>query len=151
MQVKDIMSTGVRTVSKDTPMMEVVSLMCLYRFSGLPVVEDGKIVGMIAEKDVLAELFPSIDDIMQNMSTIDFDAKADEYLSITNKKVSELMTRGVDTVTPDMPILKAAVVMANKRFRRIPVAKDGQLVGMLSLGDVHKALFHKCLTADPKG
>jgi len=148
MQVKDIMSTSVRTVTEDTSMMEVVSLMCLYRFSGLPVLEDDKLIGVIAEKDVLAQLFPSVEETMENMASIDFDAKAGEYKNITSKKVGDLMTRGVDTISPDMPILKAAVVMANKRFRRIPVAENGKLLGMLSLGDVHKALFHKCLTSE---
>ena len=147
MQVQEIMTHGVRTVSKDTSLMEVASLMCLYRFSGLPVVDDDNmLVGFIAERDVLAQLFPSVDDAMQSMATIDFSAKASEYGQIMDKKVSDLMTGGVKSVEPDMPILKAAVIMANHRFRRIPVAKDKQLLGMLSFGDVHKALFHKYLT-----
>ncbi len=52
MQVKDIMSAGVKVIEPDTKLVEVASLMCLYRYSGLPVVDDGKLVGLIAEKDV---------------------------------------------------------------------------------------------------
>ncbi len=147
MLVKDIMTKGARTVREDTPIKEVASLMCLYRFSGLPVVEgEDKLIGFIAEKDVLAQLFPSIEDAMEGMATIDLKEKVKEYGDILNRRVGDLMTRGVRTVSPDMPILKAAIIMANNRFRRIPVAEGGRLVGMLSLGDIHKAIFHKSLT-----
>ena len=147
MLVKDIMTTGVRTVTPETKLLEVVSLMTLYRFSGLPVVEDEKLVGLIAEKDVLSQLFPSLEDTMQEgIANIDFLEKSREYKTIMGKDVASLMTRGVKTVNPEMPILKAAIIMTNSRFRRIPVAEGDKLVGMLSLGDVHKAIFHQCLT-----
>ena len=147
MLVKDIMTKGARTVTEETPIKEVASLMCLYRFSGLPVVEgEDRLVGFIAEKDVLAQLFPSVEDAMEGMTTIDLKDKVKEYSDILNRKVGDLMTRGVRTVSPDMPILKAAIIMANNRFRRIPVAEGNRLVGMLSLGDIHKAIFHKSLT-----
>jgi CBS domain-containing protein len=147
MLVKDIMTKGARTVTEETPIKEVASLMCLYRFSGLPVVEgEDRLVGFIAEKDVLAQLFPSVEDAMEGMTTIDLKEKVKEYGDLLNRRVADLMTRGVRTVSPDMPILKAAIIMANHRFRRIPVAEGGRLVGMLSLGDIHKAIFHKSLT-----
>lgn len=143
---KDIMTKGARTVTEDTSVQEVASLMCLYRFSGLPVVEGDKLIGFIAEKDVLAQLFPSVEDAMESMATIDLKDKVGEYKSTLSKKVSDLMTRGAKTVSPDMPVLKAAIIMANNRFRRIPVEENGKLVGMLSLGDIHKAIFHQSLT-----
>ncbi|WP_419603955.1 CBS domain-containing protein [Thiolapillus sp.] len=146
MLVKDIMTKGARTVTEDTSVQEVASLMCLYRFSGLPVVEGDKLIGFIAEKDVLAQLFPSVEDAMERMATIDLKDKVGEYKSTLSKKVSDLMTRGAKTVSPDMPVLKAAIIMANNRFRRIPVEENGKLVGMLSLGDIHKAIFHQSLT-----
>lgn len=148
MLVKDIMTFGARSVTEQTPIMDVVSLMCLYGYSGLPVVEDGELVGFIAEKDVLAQLFPSVTEIMEGMASVDFSEKVHEYESIMHKVVADFMTRGVLTVDPDMPILKAAIIMTNKRFRRIPVAEGKKLVGMLSLGDIHKAIFHKSLTSD---
>jgi len=147
MLVKDIMTPGVRTVTEDTSVREVASLMCLYRYSGLPVVADGdRLIGFIAEKDVLAQLFPSIEDAMEGMATIDLREKVGEYTNLMNRRVADLMTRGARTVSPEMPILKAAIIMANNRFRRIPVAENGRLVGMLSLGDIHKAIFHQSLT-----
>ena len=141
MIVSEIMSKDLTSVSSDTSLMEVASLMCLYRYSGIPVIENDELVGLIAEKDVLAELFPSLEDAMQSMATIDFSSKIQEYSSLMSKPVSTLMSTNIKTVSPDMPILKAAVVMANNRFRRIPVTDDKKLVGMVSLGDIHKAIF----------
>ncbi len=142
MLVKDIMTRLSRTVTPDTNLIEVVSLMCLYRFSGLPVVEDGdKLVGLVAEKDVLNRLFPSLEDLMESGATVDYDKMMDKYQDVMNLKVKDLMTEKVITVQPDMHILRAATIMVRHRFRRIPVSDGGRLVGMLSLGDVHKAIF----------
>ncbi|WP_245831920.1 CBS domain-containing protein [Solemya velesiana gill symbiont] len=58
------MSRAPRTVTPDTDLVEVVSLMCLYRYSGLPVLEDDKMVGFIAEKDVLHRMFPTLEEMM---------------------------------------------------------------------------------------
>lgn len=145
MLVQDIMSKHITTVTGDTSLMETASLMCLYRYSGIPVVENDELIGLIAERDILGQLFPSMEDAMQGISMIDFNEKSKEYSSLMGRKVSELMSANVKTVSPDMPILKAAVIMANNRFRRIPVADGNKLVGMLSLGDVHKAIFHQSI------
>lgn len=142
MLVKDVMSRTVRTVDPDTSLLEVSSLMCLYRFSGLPVVEDGKLVGFIAEKDVLNRLFPSIDEFMEGMATIKLDDMQGQYRDLLALKTADLMTRNVITVSPDMHALRAAALMVRHRFRRIPVAEGDTLIGMLSLGDIHKAVFH---------
>jgi CBS domain-containing protein len=145
MLVKDIMSRSVRTVTPETPLIEVVSVMCLFRFSGMPVVEAGsdsnKLVGFVAERDVLHRLFPSLDDLMEAGASVDYDKMMGKYKGVMNLKVGDLMTEKVITVQPDMHILRAATIMVQNRFRRIPVADGGIVVGMLSLGDVHKAIF----------
>lgn len=142
MKVKDVMSCAVKTVTPDTKLVQVASLMCLYRYSGLPVIENGKVVGIIAEKDVLHRLFPSLDELMEGMAAIDMDKMMGQYKDVLNLDVRDVMVRKVVTVASDMHVLRAATVMIRNKFRRIPVCDDGMLVGMLSLGDVHKAIFH---------
>ena len=143
MKVANIMTRSVKVVRADTPMLEVVSAMCLYRISGLPVVEgDARLVGIVAEKDILAYMFPSPEDIMQNMAALNLDDMMKKYKDIFRMRVTDLMTGNPITVKPDMHILKASAIMASHRFRRIPVAESDTLVGMLSLGDVHKAIFN---------
>ncbi len=146
MLVKDIMTRHIRTVKPDTPMREVVSAMTLYRVSGLPVMDDDdKLIGFIAEKDVLHHMFPSLEEIMDPGQTINFEDMEMEYSQVLGLKVSDLMTTGVIGVTEDMPILKATSVMVRHRFRRIPVIDGDKLLGMMSLGDVHKAIFKESI------
>jgi CBS domain-containing protein len=141
------MNKSVRTVTPETKILEVASLMTLYRFQGLPVVDDsGALVGIIAERDLLHSLFPKLESLMtEGMHSVDYDKEMDRYKEILGLKVSDLMTPKPVTVNPDMHVLRAATIMVKHHFRRIPVADDGTLVGMLSLGDVHKAIFHSNL------
>ncbi|MDM8547330.1 CBS domain-containing protein [Candidatus Venteria ishoeyi] len=145
MQVKDIMVRNVKTVQEDTGILEVSSMMCLYRINGLPVVgDDETLLGFIAEKDILHYLFPTMEEVMEgggNIAGMDLDAMMGKYQDVVNLKVSDLMTRSVITVAPDMHILKATSIMVRHTFRRIPVAENGKLLGVISMGDVHKAIF----------
>ncbi len=145
MLVSEIMSKSPKTVSPDTKLLEVVSLMCLFRYSGLPVEQDGKLVGIIAEKDVLHRMFPTLEEVMDGMSSPDYDRMMMQYKDVVNLKVSDLMSHNVISVRPDMHILRAATIMVRHKFRRIPVAEGNQLIGMLSLGDIHKAIFQENL------
>ncbi len=141
MLVKDIMTTNLRTVTSDKKLGEVVSLMCVYRYSGIPVVDDGKLVGTVSESDVLGKMFPKLEDLMDSMSSVDYEALMKQYGNVVNIQVKDVMTPTVITVRPEMHILQAASVMCGRKFRRIPVAVGNELVGMLSMGDVHKAIF----------
>ena len=141
MLVSEIMSKSPKTVTPETKLIDVVSLMCLFRFSGLPVLKDDELVGIIAEKDVMHRMFPKLEDFAHVMATPDYDAMMMQYKDVVNLKVEDVMTPRVISVAPDMHILRAATIMVRHKFRRIPVAESGKLVGMLSLGDIHKAIF----------
>jgi CBS domain-containing protein len=145
MKVQDIMTTNVRTVSSDKKLGEVVSLMCIYRYSGIPVVDDGKLVGTVSESDILGKMFPKLEDLMDSMSAVDYDAQMDQYSDVVSITVKDVMTPVVISVKPDMHILQAASMMVGRKFRRIPVAEGDRLVGMVSMGDVHKAIYQSTL------
>ena len=57
------------------------------------------------------------------------------------------MTKNVSSIDLNMPCLKAASTMWLKKFRRIPVTHNGKLVGIVSIGDVHRAIFKSCMTS----
>ena len=145
MKVEDIMTTNVRTVSSDKKLGEVVSMMCIYRYSGIPVVDDGKLVGTVSESDVLGKMFPKLEDLMSGMSAVDYDAQMDQYSDVVSITVKDVMTPVVISVKPGMHILQAASMMVGRKFRRIPVADGDKLVGMVSMGDVHKAIYQSTL------
>lgn len=142
MIVEDVMSKSLKTVTPETSMLKVVSMMSLYRLSGLPVVTDtNKLVGFISERDVFINLFPSLEDLMNNRASIDMGEAMTKYREVIGWQVDALMTKQVISIEPDQPILKAASTMISHKFRRIPVTVGDRLVGMLSLGDVHKAIY----------
>lgn len=142
MLVRDVMTKTPKTVTPETKLLEVASQMCMFRYSGFPVLDaNDKLVGFIAEKDLMHRLFPTLEDLRDGMASVDLDAMMGQYKDVLNLRVKDLMQTNVRTISPDMHLLRGAAVMVKHRFRRIPVANGDQLVGMLSLGDVHKAIF----------
>lgn len=148
MLVQDVMTRAVRTVTPDTDLHEVAAVMCLNRLSGLPVVnEKDEIVGFVAERDILHRMFPRLEELMENTGITNFEDMEAQYREVMGLRVRDVMSPSAISVRPDFPLLKAVSIMVRHRFRRIPVADGGRVVGMLSIGDVHKALFKKNLHA----
>jgi len=146
MIVKDIMTTAVKAASPDTSIKEIASIMCFNKISGVPVVDENeKLVGVLSEKDILHCMFPQIEEVMGEGGVPDYEKLEGNYQNIMNKKVSDLMTSTVATVDADIPVLKAAAMMWLKKIRRIPVIEGDKLVGIISIGDVHKAIFQNSL------
>lgn len=146
MQVKDIMTANPKTVSPDMLIKDVATMMLIERISGTPVVDDhNNIVGIISEKDILIHMFPTLDELM-NESRPDFEELENNYQNTMPLTVKELMSVNVWSVSSDIPCLKAASMMWMRKIRRIPVADDGKLVGIISIGDVHRAIFKNSLT-----
>ncbi len=146
MQVKDTMCTNVKTCRKETPIKDVATTMCFNKISGLPVVDDeDNLIGIISEKDILCSMFPDMRDLIDGGSKLDFEAMEKDYSGILQKTVEDVMTKDVFMVGPEQPILRAASMMWLRKFRRIPVTENNKLVGILSMGDVHKAVFQESL------
>ncbi|MCP3850735.1 MAG: CBS domain-containing protein [Gammaproteobacteria bacterium] len=146
MQVKDTMHTDVKTCNPDTPVKDIATIMCFNKISGMPVVDDeNNVVGVISEKDILCSMFPDMKELVESGGKADFEEMEKDYSSVLGKTVDDIMTRVVASVSPDMPILRAASMMWLRKIRRIPVTQDNKLVGILSMGDVHKAIFQESL------
>lgn len=147
MLVKEIMNTNIRTATPDSSISEVAMTMCFNKISGMPVVDDDyNIVGIISEKDILRAMYPNVNDYMGNgmeVGRVDFEALESEYRDLINLRVGDLMTKNVFAVLPESPILRAVSVMCVNMIRRIPVARGSKLLGIVSMGDVHKAIFQK--------
>ncbi len=145
MLVKDIMNTNVKVAKLTTPIHEIAVIMCFNKISGVPIINDhDEIIGIVSEKDILNSMYPQVDDYMQ-IGRYDFEEIEEEYTDILNLQVKDIMKPGLFTVKPDEPVLKAVSVMCVKKIRRIPVADGKKLLGIISIGDVHKAIFQKHL------
>lgn len=146
MQVKDTMSVNVKTCRKDTSIKDIATIMCFNKISGLPVVDDeNNLIGVVSEKDILCSMFPDMGELVASGAKVDFEAMEKDYSSVLNKTVEDVMTKDVFIVSPEQPILRAASMMWIRKFRRIPVTENNKLVGILSMGDVHKAVFQENL------
>ncbi len=146
MKVKEIMTTSVKTAKADTPVRDIAYAMCFGKISGLPVVdEENNIIGIVSEKDVLKQMFPDITQVARGEGPTDFERMEKDYSDGLKRTAKDIMTRNVASVTPDMPVMKAVSIMSARTIRRIPVVEGKKLVGIVSLGDVHKAIFANSL------
>ena len=143
MLVHEVMSTGVLTAFPTDSVRSIVIKMLSRHCGAIPVIDQQQnLVGLVALRDVLLPLFPNFGDyIHDTVHSRDFTEMEEGYPEALKKKVEAVMTRNPMTVPPSMPILEAASYMGVKNFRRIPVAEDGKLIGMLSIGDINRGLF----------
>jgi CBS domain-containing protein len=143
MLVHDVMSTGVVTAKKTDTVRSVVIKMMNRNCGAIPVVEgDNQLIGMVTLRDVLLPLYPNYGDyIHDRVHSRDFMEMEEGYPEVLGKKVEDIMSSNPLTVSPNTPVLEAASYMGLKNFRRIPVVDKQKLVGMLSIGDINRALF----------
>lgn len=125
---KQYMTSKVTSVTRACTLGDLESLFAKYDFETLPVVENGKLLGIVTKFDFLrafafttGQLLPSYDEQMK-------------------RTVGEVMTEGVIDVASNAPLTRVLQMMVNHRIRSFPVVDDGKLVGMISRGDVMRAL-----------
>ena len=143
MLVREVMSTGVLTAFPTDSVRTVVIKMLSRHCGAIPVIDqEENLIGLVALRDVILPLFPNFGDyIHDNVHSRDFTEMEEGYPEALKKKVEEVMSRNPLTVSPSTPILEAASYMGVKNFRRIPVAENGKLMGLVSIGDINRGLF----------
>ena len=116
--VRHVMAGSPVTASPDMNAADAAGLMATHDIGVVPIAEGDHLVGVITDRDLVLRVL----------------ASRKEPGAVRLGDIAT--TRGVETVTPDTELADARALMAAKRIRRLPVVKDGKLVGMLSLGDV---------------
>jgi CBS domain-containing protein len=115
-KAKDIMKTGVITVSRKTPVYEAIRTLVENNVTGLPVAnEDMTLAGMITEKDVLSLLY-------------NIEAHAG--------KVEDFMTKGVVSFNEEDSLIDITECLIGNSFRRVPITAHGKIVGIISRKDI---------------
>ncbi len=138
MKVRDLMTTDPLTVSADTLLKEAARTMVRNKVSGLPVISDGALIGIVTEGDFLRQ--EANRDQPYRFSLLDALFGEGSVDPPAVETVSEVMTENVITIRPEATIGEAARVMANKRVKRLPVIDDdGALIGIISRADVVNA------------
>jgi CBS domain-containing protein len=152
MRARSIMSTTLHTVERATPIVDVIRLLLEHEISGVPVVEDGRVVGIVSEGDlILRERARRPRGGMAYLAQQLFEdhAKlAEEYKKAHGLVAEDVMTRDVVTVLPGTPIEEVARLLAERNIKRVPVVEDGRLVGIVSRRDVLRATARRLVGED---
>ncbi len=137
---RDVMTSPVITVRPDTPIKEVARLLLTHHISGVPVVDEaGTLVGILTEADLLYKERPEVEEggllrLFRRGRLAEAERKAEGLVA------RDLMTSPVITVPEDTPIREIASLMTRHRINRVPVVRDGRVVGIVSRADILKAL-----------
>jgi len=133
MRVEELMTSKVFVVEQDDYIDRVFFLIHYERIRHLPVVEKGKVIGIVSDRDLYKALGPK-----SNSSAIEEAAHSNSAeLHMVAKKVRHIMRRGVITVNRATSAADAAALMADNRIGALPVVdKDNKLVGILSSTDI---------------
>jgi CBS domain-containing protein len=142
MKVKEIMVKDVASISPETGADEALDLLEKMQISGLPVIdENGKLVGMFTEKDVLSYILPSyIEKVGRFIYEENPKSTKKKFMELSKIKVRQLMRKDVVTTTEETTLCEVARIMLTQKARRIPVVdKSGKVVGIVARCDILKA------------
>ena len=144
----DLMTRDVAVVHPETSLLEAVKLMAQRQISGVPVVDNtGALVGMMSEGDLVRwhEGYSERQANWLDRLADGFDLAPAFHAGIQEqqRKVKSVMSPGVTTVTEGAPAREVASLMHAKNIKRVPVVRDGKLVGIVSRSDLIRALAQK--------
>lgn len=118
MKLAEIMTKNVEAVSVETSLSAAAQVMARHDIGFLPVIDGDKLVGTITDRDM----------IVRGLA---------ENLNPTTTHVDEIMTKCLETLSPDDDVERAATLMQEKQIRRLVLQdRDGRYVGVVSLGDI---------------
>jgi CBS domain-containing protein len=143
MLVRDVMVAPVVTVGPSATVQEVAKLFLQKKISAVPVLDGkGKLVGIVSEGDLLHRVEAGTERHRSwwLRALVDGDTLASEYVKSHSRKVSDVMTRDVITVSPQTPLHEVAAVMEKNAVKRLPVLENGQLVGIVSRANLLQAV-----------
>lgn len=152
MKIKEVMNRDVITCEPDETLCHLAELFKENHISGLPVVENGKVVGLVSETDLIAlfkspeftnELwlpspFEIIEIPIRNLLRLEETKKALEDMKL--KPVRDIMTKPVHSISPDDSLEDASGLMVKHKVNRLPVIENGRLVGIVARSDIIKGL-----------
>ena len=143
MKASDIMVADVISVKPDGNVQDVAELLLANRISAVPVIDDtGKLVGMVSEGNLLrrVEAGTGHDRSWWLQLLMGREILAAEFLKENGRKVSEVMTRDVISATPDTPVADIATLLERHRIKRVPIVRNGKVVGLVSRANLIQAL-----------
>jgi len=136
MHIRALMTPEVITVGPDTSLKEAARRMLSAGVSGLPVTEDGRLIGIITEADFLTA---EADRGVKRRAGLLRLFVRENGIPSQERTVGDVMTSDVRTISPDADHVKAARIMKTNGVKRLPVVEDGKVVGLVSRSDMLRA------------
>jgi CBS domain-containing protein len=141
LRVGDVMETDWPTLGPESTVEVAIKLFAEERVSGAPVVEDGRLVGIITEGDLIFQdadvKAPGFLDILGGIVPLgDTDEYRREVLKSAGVTVGEVMTDEPVAVAPEATLAETATIMAERRKKILPVVEGGRLVGVITRMDI---------------
>jgi CBS domain-containing protein len=143
MKVRDVMVAPVITVKPSATVRDVAGIFVKRGISAVPVVDDeDRVVGIVSEGDLLhrAEAGTERRRTWWLRALTAGETLAADYVKAHARKVADIMTRDVVTVSPDAPLHEVAALMEKNSIKRVPVLSNGQLVGIISRANLVQAV-----------
>jgi CBS-domain-containing membrane protein len=145
MKAADVMATKVITVRPDTPVATIAEVLLANRISAVPVVNDKDVlVGIVSEGDLIRRVEAGTErhrswwlELLTGKETL-----AHEFVMSHARKAADVMTRPVISVQPDTPLGDIASLLEKHRIKRVPVASNGKIVGIVSRANLIQALVN---------
>lgn len=151
MNAAEVMTTALVTVGPETPLVEAVQLMLKERISGLPVVDGaGQLLGILSEGDLLRRHEIGTERYAPRwIELYRKPALAGEYARAHGRKVGDVMSPRVDCIDPDASLSELVDLMEQRQINRVPVVRDGRLLGMVSRSDLLRAFVSAAAAPTP--
>jgi CBS domain-containing protein len=151
MKVQDVMNPNVIVCSPDDTIRYVAMLLKQNRISGVPVVKNGKVIGIVSEGDLLKLLevpdrsglwLPSPFEVIEVpiRELLNWEETKRMLEDVGSKPVTEIMEKDVYTVSPDDSIEEASTIITKHKVNRLPVIEKGVMVGIITRGDIIRGL-----------
>ena len=147
MRASDVMTTNVITVSPETSVQSLAGLLGQYGISGVPVVDAANtLVGIVSEGDLLFRTETHVERRTEPRRSRWFDVFARErdaardYIKAHGRSVGDIMTRQVTTVSETTELREIANLLESKRIKRVPVLRDGKVIGIISRANLVRVL-----------
>jgi CBS domain-containing protein len=149
MKVREIMTTDVITVRRDTAVNDIAKLMSERDISGIPVVDDANhVVGIVTELDMIMRNtrleMPAFVQVL-DLARIPLERPGhyrDRLRHMLGTHAADIMTESVVTIRPEAEAEELAEVMVKRRVNPIPVVQDDVLVGIVSRADLIRMMAH---------
>ncbi len=143
MQARDVMHSPVITLKPTGSVKEAARLFLKHRISAAPVINDqGKLVGIVSEGDLIhrSEIGTEQRRSWWLILIAEDEDLVRDYIKTHSKRVADVMTRNVVTAAPDTPLNEIAIMLEKNAIKRVPIVRDGQLVGIVSRANLVQAV-----------